>query len=243
VSALPKCQIPKWLQPWAERSKAWIKTPCGWLGCALVVILIAWAAKPVGKDWVDVLRALATPAIAYLGYSIAKGSLNVQNKKRNDDLFDRRLSTYKKLSNAPQQLLQNTKASMPILFSDVHSLMVARSDSTIYREIDDNIFQVYFALVSHGKGDDWFNELKDSDKVKITRLSNCYMNELRSHRRQLDNEIKFLFGIKEGIMGKEFKVKSDSKKKDFHSTTLDIFKSYRMVTSDPRVTEKLELAP
>jgi hypothetical protein len=90
VSALPKCQIPKRLQPWAERSKEWIKTPCGWLGCALVAVLIAWAAKPVGKDWVDVLRALATPAIAYAGYSIASRGLQIQRQKRKDDLFDKR---------------------------------------------------------------------------------------------------------------------------------------------------------
>jgi hypothetical protein len=96
MSALPKCELPKRLQPWAERSKEWIKTPCGWLGCALVVILIAWAAKPVGKDWVDVLRALATPAIAYAGYSIASRGLQIQRQKRTDDLFDKRYEFYQK---------------------------------------------------------------------------------------------------------------------------------------------------
>jgi hypothetical protein len=94
MSALPKCQIPKWLQPWAERSKAWIKTPCGWLGCALVAIFIVWAAKPVGKDWVDVLRALATPAIAYAGYSIARNGYVANLRHQNEARMEKKIRIY-----------------------------------------------------------------------------------------------------------------------------------------------------
>ena len=64
---------------------------------------------PVTKDWVDILQALVTPAIAFAGVVIAIGQWKINKARLKHELFEKRYAIYRSASDYLGSIMRTGK--------------------------------------------------------------------------------------------------------------------------------------
>ena len=137
------------------------------------------------KDWIDILAAFATPAIAGAAVAISYTNYMLARRKRADDLFDRRYAFYKRLEKywlntgrcAPPDVDPEPDVEFLIAFADEASFL-----------FDDDICQHIINLPTAGHtGSPFF---PDDDFVKPFREYLCLEkpNTIQRIRMRINNK-------------------------------------------------------
>jgi hypothetical protein len=109
------------------------------------------------KDWIDVLGALLTPIIAIIAVYIAYKQWDTEEKKRKQDMFDKRYAFFKQMWNMYSGHIQNPNLYPPTV--EVDLLDYSHEAEFLFgKDIVDHIFKIPEKQNPSHIDYDWFSE-------------------------------------------------------------------------------------
>jgi hypothetical protein len=145
---------------------------------------------------IETCRALATPAIAYAGYKIAKSNYDLQRQKRNDDLFKQRLVLFDVLSDPLAAFLEQYRTSRPqsmVLFRHALDSKGRSLGDDITNELLEFSIKICLAWQDGEREDNFFSGDESLLEERSADISRGVQLEMDFFSRWISRRMNFLF--------------------------------------------------